>query len=287
MALILAAVPARGQDGYGARGIYPVYETGGQWVVFDKEAGRKKPSPLEAGTRFLVIGSRGSQLFMVARTSGTYGGACRQGKPLKLRAALLRGPRSAVGRPIIGIGVPADFNIKASNDRYIRLSNEVSEETYAELSAAIRRSAVEDMKAGTFRPRADDEGAQAFLGAPDPAKLQIKIDFGSRIPLQGAKRPFVFVEETQISASSRRCLRLADAGKLLGACVEMPRALMAETALLDFVAFDPSARGSPYLLAFTRVEPLWGDERWGFVIQAGGPRAFLADAMDIRCREGF
>ena len=35
------------------------------------------------------------------------------------------------------------------------------------------------------------------------------------------------VEETQISASNRRCFRIADGDKLVGGCAEMPRALMA------------------------------------------------------------
>ena len=45
--------------------------------------------------------------------------------------------------------------------------------------------------------------------------------------------------------------------------------------------------GNPYVLAFTPEEPLWGHERWGFVVRASGPRLFLTDAMDRRCREGF
>ncbi len=105
--------------------------------------------------------------------------------------------------------------------------------------------------------------------------------------VRGLHDPFVFVEESGISASSRRCVRLADGDKLIGGCAEMPRALMAETDLLEFVSYDPSGGGTPLLLAFTKSTPLWGDERWGYVVGAKGPRLFLMDAMDIRCRESF
>ena len=67
----------------------------------------------------------------------------------------------------------------------------------------------------------------------------------------------------------------------------MPHDLMAETAQLRFVAYDPSGKGSPFLLAYTRGEPLWGHERWGFQLTAKGPRLFLHDALDPRCRESF
>ena len=67
----------------------------------------------------------------------------------------------------------------------------------------------------------------------------------------------------------------------------MPHDLMAETAQLRFVAYDPGGKGSPFLLAYTRGEPLWGHERWGFVLRASGARLFLRDALDPGCREGF
>jgi hypothetical protein len=67
----------------------------------------------------------------------------------------------------------------------------------------------------------------------------------------------------------------------------MPHDLMSETAQLRFVAYDPGGNGSPFLLAYTKGEPLWGHERWGFVLRGGGARLFLRDAMDPRCREGF
>ncbi len=82
-------------------------------------------------------------------------------------------------------------------------------------------------------------------------------------------------------------LRLADDQKLVAECVEMPHALMAETALLKFVAYDPGGRGNPYLLAYTPPPPRWGDERGGFIIRDSGARLILFDAMAPRCREGF
>lgn len=285
--LLFAARPGSAQEEYGAKGIFPIYESGGQWLIFDKKPAKKKPSPLGVGGRFLVIGSQGAQVFEVARTSGTYGGACRQRRPLKLRAALLKGPRSAVGRPIIGIRVPASFSLKGSRAAYLPLANAAGEETYRRLGQTIKQSVMEDVRSRAFRFQLDDAGGPAFLQDPRPEKIQLKIDFGSRTPVQGLKDPFLLIEESQISASSRRCLRLAEGERLIGGCAEMPRTLMAETALLEFVSYDPSGKKSPYLLAFTRTQPLWGDERWGFVIRETGPSLFLTDSMDIRCREGF
>jgi hypothetical protein len=62
---------------------------------------------------------------------------------------------------------------------------------------------------------------------------------------------------------------------------------MAETSLLEFVAYYPNAGAWPFVLAHTVSEPLWGHERWGFQITSQGPKLFLRDALDPRCREGF
>lgn len=287
-ALLFAAPSLRAADkaAYGAKGIYPVYETAGQWAIFDKIP-RRTENPLALGSRFLIIGSEGSQIFEVARASGTWGGACRDRRPLKLRAALLRGPRRVVGRPIIALSVPRNFSLKGSRAMYRPLTSQVSEATYSALEAPIKDAAIADLRASQFPLRLDDDQARAVAQNPDPAKIQVKIDFGAPLALRGLKKPFAFVEETQVSASTRRCLRLADDGKLVGGCVPMRTDLMAETDLLQFVAYDPSGKGSPFLLAFTKSSPLWGDERWGFIMSEEGPRAFLTDAMDVRCREGF
>lgn len=289
LAAVLAApaVPARAQESYGEKGIYPVYESGREWLIFEKLAPKKKPGPLAPGQRLLVIGSAGSELFSIERGSATYGGACRGRKPLRLRAAILAGPRKAVGRPIIGIRVPPSFSLKGSRARYRALRNEVDDSAYERLEEPVKGATVRDAQAGEFRFRLDDEAAASFPADPRPEKIQMKIDFGSRVPLEGLADAFVLVEESQIGSSMRRCLRLANASTLLGDCVEMPRALMVETAGLSFVSYDPSGRGQPLLLAFTPSQPMWGDERWGFVLNASGPRLFLMDAMDVRCREGF
>lgn len=285
LSLLLLAAPAclRAQEDYGNKGIFPVYEVAGQWVVFDKKP--VKPSPLAAGNRFLVIGSEGAQIFNVARTSGTYGGACNGNKPLRLRAALLKGPRSAVGRPIIGIRVPERFTLKGSRAVYKQLHNTVNDQTYATLLPALSDANQADMQAGLFPTKPDDEKARAIW--KDPKNIQSTIDFGASLPIQGLSDAFVFVENSAISASERRCLRLASGGKLVGRCADMPRALLAETSALEFVSYDPSGSGSPFLLAFTKSTPLWGDERWGFRVRASGAQLFLKDAMDIGCREGF
>jgi hypothetical protein len=289
-ALLAAAVSlaprALAQEAYGAKGIFPVYESPPQWVIFDKKP-VKGQSPLAVGGRFLIVGSEGADLFEVKKTSGTYGGACRKHKPAKVPAALLVGPRRTVGRPIIGIKVPDSFSLRGSRAVYTALRSQVGEETYAKLGEAIRAAAALDAKEGRFKLKADDPTAEAFLANPAPEGVQTKIDFGAAVAVKGLGRPFVFVEESQIGAASRRCLRLAVEDKLIGDCAEMPRALMAETDLLQFVAYDPSGAGNPFVMAFTKSPPLWGDERWGFVVRASGPRLFLVDAMDPRCRAGF
>jgi hypothetical protein len=288
--VLVCAMPARAQEAYGAKGIYPVYETAGQWVIFDKDPkplNSGEAPPLGPGTRFLVVGSQGSEIFTVARTSATYGGACRKNKALKLRAALLKGPRSAVGSPIIGIRVKADFRLRGSRAKYLTLPNEVNEETYTRLSDTIKSAVASDIKDGGFHFSPDDNMSPLLQQDPKPEQIQMKIDFGARLRVRDLADAFVFVEASQVSATVRRCLRLADGGKLVARCVEMPDKLMAETALLRFVAYDPSGQGNPLLLAYTPNPPLWGDERWGFSLRSSGPKLVLSDAMDPRCREGF
>jgi hypothetical protein len=287
LATLGLALPARAQEQYGAKGIFPVYESAPQWVIFDKRPSKKTPTPIGPGERFLVVGSRGAEVFEVKRDSGTYGGMCRGRRPLKLRAGLLVGPRGKVGRPIIGIHVPETFSLKGSHAVYKALKNEVSEDSYQKLEGPVKAAVLKDAADGSFRLKADDPAAEQFIKEPKAELVQTKIDFGAALPVSGLGEPFVFVEESQIGAASRRCLRLAVEDRLIGGCAEMPRALMAETELLQFVAYDPSGKGSPFLMAFTKTPPLWGDERWGFVVRSNGPRLFLVDAEDPRCRAGF
>jgi len=286
-ALLACALPARAQEAYGAKGLFPVYETTGQWVIFDKRPDKRHPTPLGPGQTFLVIGTSGAELFVVKRDSGTYGGACRGHKPLRLRAGLLVGPRRKVGRPILGIHVPPSFSLKGSRAVFTPLSSQVSDATYQALGDALRQATLADVRSGAFKFKPDDATGRRFAADPKPEQIQTKIDFGAKLDVGGLKDPFVFIEETEIGASTRRCARLADGPRLVGGCAEMPLALMAETDLLQFVAYDPTGRGAPYLLALTKTTPLWGDERWGFAVRSTGPRLFLEDAMDIRCREGF
>lgn len=278
LALTILVSLARAQLGYGDKGIFPVYEESGQWVVFDKRPA--KPSPLARGRRFLVIGTEGAQVFEVARTSGTFAGACREHKPYRLKAALLKGRRSSIGRPLIAKLVAGDFTPRGSRARYLSLKSQVGETTYAGLTKPLRESALSDARSGAFK--LEDPAAPV-----KPEQVLVKIDFGAKLAVAGLKDPFVFVEETQIGAATRRCLRLADGDQLIGACAEMPRVLLAETDLLEFTAYDPAGQGAPYLLASTKTTPKWGDERWGFVVRSTGPRLFLFDAMDPLCRAGF
>ena len=282
-----AARPAAAQDAYGAKGLFPVYDVGGHWLIYDKTTGAGGSSALRPGGRFLLIGSDGADLFSVAHASAAYGGACRLKKPARLRAAILKGPRAKVGDPIIALGVPATFSLKGSRAAYGALPNAVGEPVYQTLGAALNAATVEEAKSGAFRFKSDDAAAAAFLVDPKPEKITLKIDFAAATKVAGLAAPMVLVTGAQISNSFRRCLRLADGDKLIGGCVEMPSDLMAETALLRFVAYDPSGKGNPLVLAYTKDAPLWGHERWGFALRASGARLFLRDAMDPRCREGF
>lgn len=289
-ALLAAAAlarPAAAQDEYGAKGLFPVYEYGGQWLVYDKTTAAGGSKALLPGGEFLVVGSAGADVFDVARASAAFGGACRARKPARLRAALLKGPRRSVGDPILGLKVPDGFTLKNSHAAYKPLPNEVGEPLYQALGGALTAATVEEAKSGAFRFKPDDEGRDAFLADPKPEKVLLKIDYAAKVSVAGLKEPVVLVTGAQISNSFRRCLRLADGDALVGGCVEMPNDLMAETGLLRFVSYDPSGKGSPLLLAYTKEAPLWGHERWGFALRAAGARLFLRDAMDPRCREGF
>lgn len=284
LAVLWLAFPALGQDRYGAKGIFPVYEGDGKWWIYEK-GGRQEA--LKPGARFLVVGSRGSGLFSVARSSAAFGGLCRARQPVKLRTAILAGDRKPVGSPIIGIAVTPAFTLKGSKARYTPLSNQVTEQTYARLLAPLKSAVSDEIKRGVFRFKVDDNPSPRLLADPLPEQLTLKIDFGSEVGVRGLSAPFVLVAGAQASATYRRCLRLADGERLLGDCLEMPDALMAETSRLQFVAYDPSGKGGVLVLAYTPAEPLWGHERWGFALTSAGPRLFLMDSMDPRCREGF
>ncbi|HXT01056.1 MAG TPA: hypothetical protein VN915_10300 [Elusimicrobiota bacterium] len=290
IALLLAAAlarPASAQDKYGAKGLFPVYDVGGHWLIFDKTTDPGDSQGLRPGGRFLLIGSDGADLFSVAHASAAYGGACRKKKPARLRAAILKGPRASVGDPILGVKVPAGFSLKGSRAVFTPLSNAVGEPVYQALGAALNAATIEEAKDGAFKFLPGDDAANSFLADPKPEKIGLKIDFASPVKVAGLASPMVLVTGAQISNSFLRCLRLADGDKLIGGCVAMPSDLMAETALLRFVAYDPSGKGGPLVLAYTKDAPLWGHERWGFALRSTGARLFLRDAMDPRCREGF
>lgn len=287
LALCALAPSSVAQDSYGAHGLFPVYKSGIQWVIFDKPRKSRNAKDLMPGAKFLIIGSEGADVFVVGRTSATYGGVCRNKKPLKLRAALLKGPRSKVGDPVMAIKVPANFQLKSSNARYVSLENKADEPLYRLLGSTLTAAVLEEGKSGAYQFRPDDDGAAAFLADPKPENIAMKIDFAAHPVVAGLKAPTALITDAQISASHRRCLRLADGDRLIGRCVEMPHALMSESAQLRFVSYDPGGNGRPFLLAYTRGEPLWGHERWGFVLRNTGARLFLRDAMDPRCRDGF
>jgi hypothetical protein len=282
-----AARPAAAQEEYGAKGLFPVYDVGGHWLIYDKTTAAGGSRALRPGGRFLLIGSEGADLFSVAHASAAYGGVCRKKKPARLRAAILSGPRASVGDPVLALKVPAGFSLKGSRAVYAPLPNAVGEPVYQTLGAALNAATVEEAKSGAFRFLPSDDGATAFLADPKPEKISLKIDFAAPVKVAGLTAPMVLVTGAQISNSFLRCLRLVDGDKLIGGCVEMPSDLMAETAQLRFVSYDPSGKGGPLLLAYTKEAPLWGHERWGFALRSTGAKLFVRDAMDPRCREGF
>ncbi|MBI5882502.1 MAG: hypothetical protein HZB91_05295 [Elusimicrobia bacterium] len=272
-----AAFAASQSESYGAKGIFPVYEVSGQWVIYDKKslAQGRQDSRLKPGGRFLVVGSAGASVFSVESSTAGWGGACKGNKPLKLKAAVLEGPRREVGAPVIAISVPPRFNLKKSQARFRTLSNQVSEDTYRSLLGPLKAL----LRSEISSPAGGEESIAETAA--------VKIDFGARVSVAGLPDPFVIVEGAQVAGTYRRCLRLSEGGRLLGACAPMRHELMTETSRLEFVSYDPSGQGKPFILAYTSAEPLWGHERWGFALRKSGPKLFLDDSMDIRCREGF
>ena len=278
---------AAAQEEYGAKGLFPVYDVDGPWLIYDK-TGQKGGTPaLKPGERFLVIGSGAADLFSVARSSAAFGGACRGHKPARLRAAIFGAAKHSIGDPVLALKVPKTFSLKGSRAVFRALPNAVDEPLYQTLGAALTEATLSEAKSGAFKFKPDDDGAAAFTTAPAPEKVLMKIDFAAKVSVAGLTDAMVLVTGAQISNSFRRCLRLADGDKLIGDCVEMPNDLMAETAQLRFVSYDPSGKGSPLLLAYTKEAPLWGHERWGFALRSSGARLLLRDAMDPRCRAGF
>lgn len=287
LACLIGPMPARAaQPEYGVKGIFPVYEIAADWLIFDKNhpAGKKI---LERGRRFLIVGSHGSGLFSITRASAAYGGACRAGRPAKLKTFFLSGNRSPIGSPIIAIHVPARFKLKGSKAKYLTLSNQVGEDSYHAWESPLKEGILEEIRSGKFHfSREDEQPGPSFL-LPKPEDIALKIDFASPLHVRGLTNPFILIEGTQVRHSYRRCLRLVDGARWAGGCVPLPHELMAETSLLRFVAYDPGGKDRPYLLAYTASEPLWGHERWGFVVSDSGARMFLKDSMNPRCREGF
>lgn len=273
-----------------ASGVYPVYDYPDGWVLFDRDG---KPKGLAAGTQVLVVGSKATGLFAVEGTQPVDG--CVNKKPGRLTGYRLGGRgKEALGTPIIALKAPKGRALDLKQARLYRLVNAVSDETYNLYGKTLKEAILEDVKSGSFLFKADDSLGSHYQRNPDPEKVQLKIDFGSRLRVAGVKDAFVLVEGANISKTFRRCVRLfkdrTAAGEPpipTGECAEMPHDLMGETQLLEFVAYDPNGKGTPFVLAYTTKEPLWGHERWGYQVTRRGPKRFLMDATDPKCRERF
>ncbi len=271
-------------------GIFPVYEAEGGWLLIDRAA-KGRRSSLSKGSPLLVIGSEGAELFHAARTSWTWTAGCSERKPGRTQAwrlgAAKRSAFAKVGVPVIGLKLKDGASPDLGQARFTALRSDVTEGVYQRLDSAIRALALADLQGGTFPGLEADEAARAIAQSQDASRLQMKIDFGASTRVRGLRKPFVLVEGTQAGGAYRRCLRLFDDARAVGGCAPMPHVLMAETQFLRMAAYDPSGSGSPFLLAYTAAEPLWGHERWGFRLGKDGPSLFLHDALDPKCREGF
>ncbi|MFC1679985.1 hypothetical protein ACFL2T_07235 [Elusimicrobiota bacterium] len=271
-------------------GIFPVFETGRRWMLLERvEKGGTRM--LRKGSRLVVIGSRGVEEFYAARSTMTYLAGCEGFHPKKSLAYYLRGRKAKhfkkVGTPVIAILLRGGKSFDSKRALFYPLRNEVKESVYQRFEAGIRNSVIEDIKSGAFAIAIEDEKGHAFAQKPDPQGFLVKIDFASKIRLRGFKKAFMLVEGAQVSKSYRRCMRLFEEDSPVGKCAEMPDQLMTETRNLNFVAYDPAGRGVPFVLAYTKKAPLWGHERWGFQLTDSGPKVFLQDALDPRCRESF
>jgi hypothetical protein len=270
-------------------GIYPVFEAGGRWMIVDRSPRRKHL--LRRGGRVLVIGSRGVAPFRIARSTRTFGTACEDRRQVARTAYYLTSKRASsfkrVGTPVIAIRLKRGTRYNPKDAWFYRLKNAVQESTYQDLGATLKSSIADDLRSGDFQIKLNDKVGHDFARSPNPDKIQMKIDFGSKIRYRKFKDAFLLVEGAQVSNTYRRCMRLMGSNKPVGNCAEMPHELMVETRQLKFVAYDPSKRGAPFILAYTEGKPLWGHERWGFQMTDKGPKLFLRDAMDPKCRSGF
>lgn len=275
----------------GAPGIFPVYQSGNRWLLMDRGAHSKAKSRLSEGAQVLVVGSQGVDVFRIGRSSWSWGAACADRRPSRTLAWWVSGGRKAayarVGVPIVAIQLKPGARFDLSQALFYPLRNEVKDTVYQKLDFAIRKVNTEELRSGEFAINAGDQDGKAFARDPDPLRLLMKIDFGSKIRVKGLRDPFLLVEGTQVSNTYRRCLRLFEAKSPLGGCVHMPHVLMTETREMSFVAYDPARGGSPFVFAYTTSEPLWGHERWGFRLSAEKADLFLRDALDPRCRENF
>lgn len=283
-----AATPAKGGK---KGGIFPVYEAGGRWMVIERVPAGSSHRSVTRGTELVVIGSRGVDKFYASRSTRTYLAACENNRPAPTLGYLLKASSAKnfkrVGTPVIALPLRKGVRFNPAKAWFYRLANEVREDTYKKLEKTIRGKILEDVASGAYLMDPEDEGGHKFAKDPDPEDILMKIDFGSKIRYRGMSNPFVLVDDVKISRSRRRCVRLFDGDKPVGDCAEMPHELLSETQGLKFVAYDPSRRNRPFVLAFTDKEPLWGHERWGIQLTQKGPKVFLKDALDPKCRAGF
>ncbi|TPW19512.1 MAG: hypothetical protein FD126_2616, partial [Elusimicrobia bacterium] len=160
-----------------------------------------------------------------------------------------------LGTPVIAILLKPGARFESSRAHFSALKNQAGEPLYQRLEKPLKAAILSELLSGEFQMELGDEEGHRTAANPDPDKIRLKIDFAARLKLAGFEDPLVLVDGAEYSRSARRCLRLVDGDKVVGPCVEMPHELMAETAALDFVAYDPSRSGKPFVLAFTCATP--------------------------------
>ena len=59
LVLLSAVRPAAAQEEYGAKGLFPTYNVGGPWLIYDKTSAKGGSQSMQPGSHFLLIGSAG------------------------------------------------------------------------------------------------------------------------------------------------------------------------------------------------------------------------------------
>lgn len=269
----------------GAASIHPVYPSDAGMILVDRRPGAWKKG-YKKNSPFLVVGSRAAAILSVVKATSTWEAACKGKKHLTLPAYVLGGRDAGrIGDPIIAIFLKKRSAVDTRRAQFKRLGNQVNEDAYRDFLDSVKAITSKELTSGDFVIDPGDDYGRQLASQPNAEHQLHNFDFGAQLKLAGIQDAFFMVDRIQFSKTLRRCVRLFINGKAAGGCAPMPHQLMAETNLLEFVSYDPNGTGQPFLLAYTPKAPLWGHERWGFQVSRRGPKRFMMDALDPKCRE--